>query len=82
MIKEEFKMLHFRQNVIELKPRKSKSKKRNCNLCNQVFSSKSPFDRFCAHCKRDSELLHFSEWLSGELNAVGDLDLDRKDKVA
>lgn len=40
-----------------------KSKLRLCNICNNGFKAKTPFDRFCHSCKEQSEILKFSSCL-------------------
>jgi hypothetical protein len=36
---------------------------RRCNLCDNVFTPKSPFERYCSECKETNELLRFVHWL-------------------
>lgn len=36
---------------------------RKCNLCDTKFQPRSPFERFCQHCKEENELLRFVNWL-------------------
>ncbi len=36
---------------------------RSCNLCLEEFAPHTVFDRYCATCKEENELLKFSEWL-------------------
>lgn len=38
---------------------------RRCNVCDECFRPRTHFDRYCSSCKKDSELLKFSEWLPG-----------------
>lgn len=38
-------------------------KERPCNLCGRAFHPHGAFERFCKTCKKQSELLRFSEWL-------------------
>lgn len=40
-----------------------KSKNRCCSLCGQNFRPHTVFERYCGHCKKDEELLKFSDWL-------------------
>jgi len=41
-----------------------KKTRKICNLCKTAYSAGSRFERFCPSCKENSELYHFSEWLS------------------
>lgn len=34
-------------------------KLRKCNLCKDEFRRHTPFDRFCAHCKKENEVFKF-----------------------
>jgi len=36
---------------------------RKCNLCEAKFRPRTPFERFCQHCKEENELLRFVHWL-------------------
>lgn len=40
-----------------------RKRSRRCNLCADEFHPRTVFDRYCHTCKKESELLKFSEWL-------------------
>ena len=42
---------------------KDHSHYRTCNLCDELFSPKSRFERYCTDCKRESELFKYGNWL-------------------
>lgn len=50
--------------IINFKQRKPARLSRHCNLCDEEFYPRSKYERFCEKCRAESELLHFSEWLS------------------
>jgi Zn finger protein HypA/HybF involved in hydrogenase expression len=39
-----------------------KSLKVKCNICNENYSPKSRFERFCPQCREHSELYRYREW--------------------
>ena len=40
---------------------------RCCNLCGELFSPHSRFERYCNDCKKEDELFKYGNWLP-ELN--------------
>lgn len=40
-----------------------KVKSRSCNLCGGLFRPHNVFERYCAHCREENELLRFGDWL-------------------
>jgi len=47
-------------------PHKRSKKRANhlcCNLCGKSFHARNAFQRYCLQCKREEELLKFSDWL-------------------
>jgi hypothetical protein len=43
--------------------KQKKQKNRLCKLCAEEFYPRTAFERYCTTCKKESELLKFSEWL-------------------
>ena len=39
------------------------TRQRSCNLCDEKFMPRNPFERFCRQCKDEDELLRFAGWL-------------------
>lgn len=35
----------------------------NCNICDAQFHPHSPYERFCASCRKSSRVFKMSEWL-------------------
>ena len=36
---------------------------RCCNLCGELFSPASRFERYCHECKKENELFKYGNWL-------------------
>lgn len=50
--------------VFQMKQVNEKCKKsRRCNICAEHFRPKMRFDRYCRHCKEESDHLKFRNWL-------------------